>query len=92
MMPPQETSITREDLKNIKEEMIHEFHLGAEIMSGELKVLAEMIFALNEKIERFRQEIKNELENKTQPILEALIAIDSKFDRPTPSRGGSSTN
>ena len=69
MMSSQETSITKEDLKNIKEEIIHEFHRGAEIISGELKVLAERIFALNEKIERFRREIKNELENKTQPIL-----------------------
>ena len=57
MMPPQETSITREDLKNIKEEMIHELHRCAEIISGELKLLAQGIFALNEKIERFHQEL-----------------------------------
>ena len=69
MMSPQETSIIKEDLKNIKEEIIHEFHRGAEIINGELKLLAQGIFALNEKIERFRQELKDELENKTQPIL-----------------------
>jgi len=72
MMSPQETSITKEDLKTVKEAIVHEFHLGAEIMSGELRLLAEKIFALSEKIERFRREIKNELENKTQPILQAL--------------------
>jgi len=67
MMSSQE--ITKEDLKNIKEEIIHEFHRGAEIMSGELKLLAKGIFALNEKIERFHRELKDEIVNKTQPIL-----------------------
>ena len=80
-MSPQETSIIKEDLKNIKEEIIHELHRCAEIMSGELKLLAKGIFALNEKIERFHQELKDELENKTQPILRALIALDGKLDR-----------
>jgi len=69
MMSPQETSIIKEDLKNIKEEIIFKFRRGAEIISGELKLLAQGIFALNEKIERFRREIKNEFENKTRPIL-----------------------
>jgi len=67
MMSSQE--ITKEDLKKIKEEIIFEFRRGAEIISGELRLLAEKIFALSEKIERFRQEIEDELENKTQPIL-----------------------
>ena len=66
-MPAQNAGVTKEDLKNIKEEIIHEFHRGAEIISGELKVLAERIFALNEKIERFHQEVKDEIKNKTQP-------------------------
>ena len=71
-MPAQNAGVTKEDLKNIKEEIIHEFHRGAEIISGELKVLAERIFALNEKIERFRQEIKDELEIKTRLVREEI--------------------
>ena len=81
MMSPQKACILKEDLKNIKEEMIHELHRCAEIISGELRLLAQGIFALSEKIERFRREIKNELENKTQPILQALIALNGKLDR-----------
>jgi hypothetical protein len=68
MIPLQGTRIIKEDLKILKEEIILEFHLGAEIISGELRLLAEKILTLNEKIERFRQEFKDELENKTQPI------------------------
>ncbi len=69
MMSSQETTITKEDLKNTKDEIIHEFHRGASIISAELKLLAQRIFAFNEKIERFRREIENELEHKTQPVL-----------------------
>jgi len=72
MMSSQETYILKGDLKNIKDEMIHEFHRCAEIISGELKLLAQGIFALNEKIERFRQEIKEVLENKTRLIRDAI--------------------
>ncbi len=61
--------ITKEDLKNIKEEIIHEFHRGASIISAELKLLMERILALNEKLDSFREELKNELENKTRPVL-----------------------
>jgi len=65
MMSSQE--ITKADLKNVKDEIIQEFHRGAEIISGELKLLAERLFTLNEKTERFRQELKDEIKNKTQP-------------------------
>lgn len=82
-MSSQEISITKNDLKNIKDEIIHEFHRVNSIISGELKPLAQRIFTLNKKIERFSLEIKNEVENKTQLILGALIAFDSKFDRLT---------
>jgi signal transduction histidine kinase len=71
-MSSQETYIPKGDLKNIKDEIIHEFHRGSEIISGELKLLAQGIFALNEKIERFRQEIKEELENMTRLIRDAI--------------------
>jgi len=67
MMSSQE--ITKEDLKKIKEEIIFEFRRGAEIISDELRLLAEKIFALSEKIERFHHELKDEIVNKTQPIL-----------------------
>ena len=71
-MSSQETYILIGDLKNIKDEIIHEFHRGAEIISGELKLLAEGIFSLNEKIERFRQEIKDEIEIKTRLVREEI--------------------
>ena len=68
-MSPQEACILKEDLKNVKDEIIYEFHRYAEIISGDLKLLAQGISTLNEKIEKFRQELKDELENKTHPIL-----------------------
>lgn len=76
-MSSQELSITKEDLKNIKDEIIHEFHRSAEIISAELKLLAERIFALNKK-DRFGLEIKNEVENKTQPIAQTVIALQGQ--------------
>jgi hypothetical protein len=71
-MSSQETYILKGDLKKIKDEIIHELHRGAEIISGELKLLAERVFAPNEKIDRFRQEIKDEIEIKPRLIRDEI--------------------
>jgi hypothetical protein len=77
-MPSQETGVTKEDLKSFKEEIIHQFHVISEGVIGEVKLVAEGVATVNEKIERTRRELKEEIDSKTQPIAQAVIALDAK--------------
>jgi chromosome segregation ATPase len=77
-MPSQETGVTKEDLKSFKEEIVHQFHVISAGVIGEVKLVAEGVATVNEKIERTRQELKEEIDSKTQPIAHAVIALDAK--------------
>jgi predicted nucleic acid-binding Zn-ribbon protein len=53
-----------------------------------VKLVAEGVATVNEKLEKTRKELKEELDNKTQPIAQAVlelsgkvVAIDGKLDR-----------
>jgi chromosome segregation ATPase len=77
-MTTQETGITKEDLKSFKEEIVQQFHVSAEGIRDEVKQLAEGIDVVDKKVERTRQELKEEIDNKTQPIAQAVVALNSK--------------
>ena len=87
-MPPQKSGLTRDDLKSFKEEIIHQFHVVSEGVIDQVKLVAEGVTTANEKLERTRKELKEEIDNKTQPIAQAVlelsgkvIALDGKVDR-----------
>jgi len=71
----------REDLKGFKDEIIHQFHVISEGVISQVKQVAEGVANVNEKLERFREEVKVEIENKTQPIAQAVLALDVKLEK-----------
>jgi chromosome segregation ATPase len=77
-MTAEETGITKEDLTSFKEEIVQQFHVSAEGIRDEVKQLAEGIDVVDKKVERTRQELKEEIDNKTQPIAQAVVALNSK--------------
>ena len=87
-MSPQKSGLTREDLKSFKEEIIHQFHVVSEGVIDQVKLVAEGVATVNEKVDRTRKELKEEIDNKTQPIALAVldlsgkvVALDGKIDR-----------
>ena len=86
-MPSQKNDLTKDDLKTCKEEIVHQFHVVSEGIIDQIKLVAERVATLNEKLDRMCEELKAEIDNKTQPIAQALfelngkvILLDSKFD------------
>ncbi len=79
-MSAQDTGVTKEDLKGFKEEIVHQFHVSAEGLRDEVKLVAEGVAAVDEKIERTCQELKEEIVNKTQPIAQAVVALNGKVN------------
>jgi uncharacterized protein involved in exopolysaccharide biosynthesis len=87
-MAPQKSGLTREDLKSIKEEIIHQFHVVSEGVIDQVKLVAKGVATVDEEPERTRKELKEEIDNKTQPIAQAVlelsgkvVALDGKVDR-----------
>jgi hypothetical protein len=77
-MPAQKSGVTKEDLKTFKEEIVHQFHVISEDVITQVKQVAEGVANVNEKTDRTRQELKEEIDNKTQPIAQALTILDGK--------------
>jgi len=77
-MPSQKSGVTKEDLKNFKEEIVHQFHVISEDVISQVKLVAEGVATVNERLERTRQELKEEIDTKTQPIAQAVAALDGK--------------
>jgi predicted RNase H-like nuclease (RuvC/YqgF family) len=77
-MPPQKSGLTRDDLESFKEEIIHQFHVVSEGVIDQVKLVAEGVTTANEKLERTRKELKEEIDNKTQPIAQAVLELSGK--------------
>ncbi len=78
----------KEDLKKFKEEIIRQFHVVSEGVIDQVKLVDEGVATTNEKLERTRKELKEEIDNRTQPIAQALlelsgkvVALDGKVDK-----------
>jgi len=77
-MPAHDVGVTKEDLKGFKEEIVQQFHVSTEGIRDEVKQVAEGVAAVDEKIERTRQELREEIDNKTQPIAQAVISLQGQ--------------
>ena len=88
-MADQKDYATKEDLKNLKEDMktdlkefkeeiIHRFHIISEDTRTQIKQLAEGITNLYEKSERDKAELKNEIKEKGDIL---SVAINNVNDR-----------
>jgi predicted nucleic acid-binding Zn-ribbon protein len=77
-MTTEDTGITKEDLKGFTEEVSQQFHVLAEGIRDDVKQVAEGVDVVDKKVEKTRQELKEEIDNKTQPIAQAVVALNSK--------------
>jgi len=68
-------SATKEDLQNFKEEMLHQFHVISEGVIDQVKQVAEGVANVNEKLDRGFNELKAEIQETRQEVLEPLNSL-----------------
>ena len=71
----------KEDLKGFKEEIIHQMHVISENVIDQVKLVAEGVSNVNEKLERFRKEIKIDVDNRVGTLALAITTVDDKLDK-----------
>ena len=69
---------SKEDLKKFKEEIVHQFHVISEDVISQVKQVAEGVANVDEKLDRRFDELKAEIDNKTQPIAQAVLELSGK--------------
>jgi len=71
----------KEDLHNVREEIIHQFHIFSEGVISKIKQVAEGVVNFNERLDRTREELKAEIDNKTQLIAQAVVNLGERLDK-----------
>ena len=71
---------TKEDLKSFKEEIIHQFHVVSENVIDQVKQVAEGVVTVNQKLDRFREEIKGEVEQRYGVLSHAITSVSEKIE------------
>ncbi len=77
-MGDRKTSGSKEDLKQFKEEIVHQFHVISENMMNQVKQVAEGVANIDEKLNRRFNDLEAEIDQKTQPIAQAVIELNGK--------------
>ena len=80
-MPGMKSGVTKEDLKNLKEEIVHHFHVISEDVISQVKLVAEGVATVNEKLDRTRQELKTEIQETRQEVLAAIKFSYAELDK-----------
>ena len=80
-MPSQKNSLTKGDLKSVKEEIIHQFHVVSEGVIDQVKLVAEGVATVNEKLDRIHQELKIEIQETRQEVLAAVKFSYAELDK-----------
>jgi hypothetical protein len=71
-MTSRNNNVTKEDLKTFKEEIVHQFHVISEDVISQVKLVAEGVGNVNEKLDRTRQELKSEIQETRREVLAAI--------------------
>jgi uncharacterized protein YceH (UPF0502 family) len=77
-MGDRKTSGSKEDLKKFKEEIVHRFHVISEDVISQVKQVAEGVAYVDEKLDRRFNELRAEIDDKTQPIARAVLELSGK--------------
>jgi hypothetical protein len=80
-MPGRKPPKAKEDSRSFKEEVIHQMHVISENVIDQVKLVAEGVSNVNEKLERFRKEIKMGVDNRVGTLALAITAVDDKLDK-----------
>ena len=79
-MSPTKEHQSNEDLKTFKEEVIQQFHIISENVIDQVKQVAEGVRNVDEKLERFRKEVKAEMAENHATLSLAIKKVDEKID------------
>jgi hypothetical protein len=71
----------KEDLQGFTEQIIHEFRIIIERLSNELRQVAEGVATIDRNLDRTCEELKAEIRNETQPILDILVNLNKEPDK-----------
>jgi hypothetical protein len=77
-MPSQKNGLTKGDLKIFKVEIIYQFHVVMERIIEQVKLVAEGVATVNERLDAVCKELKEEIDIKTQLIAQALLELSDK--------------
>ena len=80
-MATRQGPVTREDLKTIKEEIVHQFHIISEDLRSDVKQVAEGVVTVNAKLDRGHQELRREIQETRQEVLAAIKFSFAELDR-----------
>jgi len=80
-MGDRKASGSKEDLKKFKEEIVHQFHVISEDVISQVKLVAEGVANVNEKLDRRFNELKTEIQETRQEILAAVKFSYAELDR-----------
>jgi hypothetical protein len=80
-MPGRKPPKAKEDSRSFKEEVIHQMHVISENVIDQVKLVAEGVSNVDEKLERFRKEIKMDVDNRVGTLALAITAVDDKLDK-----------
>ena len=80
-MASQKGNVTKEDLETFKEKIVHQFHVISEDVISQVKLVAEGVGNVNEKLDRTRQELKTEIQETRQEVLAAIKFSYAELDK-----------
>ena len=80
-MPVEKGGVTKEDLKTFKEEIVHQFHVISEDVISQVKLVAEGVANVNEKLDRRFNELKTEIQETRQEVLAAIKFSYAELDK-----------
>jgi chromosome segregation ATPase len=77
-MPVKKDKTKGTNEEGLKEQIVLEFHIVAEGLISQIKQVAEGVVNIDQKLDRTREELRAEIEEKTDPIAQAVISLDRK--------------
>ena len=80
-MTAQNDEVTKADLKDLKEEIVHQFHVISEGIISQVKQVAEGVVMVREDLNRTRQDLKTEIQETRQEVLAAVKFSYAELDR-----------
>jgi len=80
-MPARKPSKAKEDSKSFREELIHQMHVISENVIDQVKLVAEGVSNVDQKLEKFREETRMELDNRIGPLALAISTVSDRLDQ-----------
>ena len=80
-MPSQKNGLTKGDLKIFKDEIVHQFHVVSEGVIDQVKLVAEGVANVDEKLDRRFNELEAEIQETRQEVLAAVKFSYAELDK-----------